>query len=554
MSENHSTASSINKVDVEHQEDSLDLRVQNDLEALDKHEISLVQVLRNHPVPKFNRNSVKLYLMCMALYLCSTMNGYDGSLMTGINTLPEYREHFNLKESPASTGLTFSIYPIGAMCATVFVPTSDVLGRIPGIAIGLIILIVGAIISATTNDFNTWIGARFLLSFGNCLATTTAPMYLQESIRPDMKVMALFYNTFYYIGSIIATFTLYGTKIHYTGHKTFSLALWFQLLCPGIVLSLLYFFPESPRYLYSKGKVEKCKEFIVKYHADGDENHPIVNAELFQIRESFEQGGYSKLKDYFDYTPFFRTKASRRRALLVVIWSWFCQYSGNQVITYYMTTLFENLGVTNAITRLLLTAVNSIVCLFCALGGVLTVENLGRRPILIYANIGFIISFSVLAGSTKAFHDDPDNKTAAQVGIAFIYIFQAVFFSFAFTPLQPSYPSEILDNSTRARGMGLWHLVSNAASTLNLYTAPLAMEKIKYWYYVFFVFWDFFQLVVIYFTFVETSRLSLEEIEYVFQSPKPVKESIRLSKAARSGHRSIIKETLTLFHAPKEID
>lgn len=550
----NSVSSSIQKPEIEHEENSLDLRAQNDLEALDKHEISLVQVLRNNPVPKFNKNSVKLYLMCMSLYLCSTMNGYDGSLMTGINTLPEYRDHFNLKESAASTGLTFLIYPIGAMCATLFVPTSDVLGRIPGIGIGLIILIVGAIMSATTSDFNTWIGARFLLSFGNCLATTTAPMYLQESIRPDMKVLALFYNTFYYIGSIIATFTLYGTKIHYEGHKTFSLALWFQVLCPGIVLSMLWFFPESPRYLYSKGKFDKCKDFIVKYHANGDENHPIVSAELGQIRASFEQSGYSKLKDYFDYTPFFRTKASRRRAGLVVIWSWFCQYSGNQVITYYMTTLFENLGITNATTRLLLTAINSVICLFFALGGVLTVENLGRRPILMYANIGFVISFSVLAGATKAFRDDPNNEVAAQVGIAFIYIFQAVFFSFAFTPLQPSYPSEILENLTRARGMGLWHLISNAASTLNLYTAPLAMERIHYWYYVFFVFWDAFQLTVIYFLFVETSRLSLEEIEYVFQSPTPVKESIRLSKAARSGHRSVIKETLSKFNAPKEID
>ena len=41
------------------------------------------------------------------------------------------------------------------------------------------------------------------------------------------------------------------------------------------------------------------------------------------------------------------------------------------------------------------------------------------------------------------------------------------------------------------------------------------------------------QFLVVYFFFVETSNLTLEETEHVFNSDHPVRESIRLSRASR---------------------
>ena len=520
------------KPDIEHKEGEIADDQLALLQAVDDHELSLNQLLHSHPVSNWTRDRIKLYMVCCCLYLCSTMNGYDGSLMTAINTLPEYLDYFNLEKTASGTGLVFSIYPIGSMCATLFVWLADYVGRVPSIGLGLIVLIAGALLSAITSDHDAFIAARFLISFGGTITAT--PAYLMEVVPANMKVMALMYNTFYYIGSIIATWVMYATSINFAGtHKSFSIALFCQVLCPGIVLANIWLFPESPRYLYSKNKIDKARDFIIKYHAAGQKDHPIVAAEMLQLSRSFEINGFLKAKDYLDFSVFFRGKAARKRTLLVVIWSWFCQYSGNQVITYYMTTLFLNLGIENATTRLLLTAVNSIICFFTATAGALTVERFGRRPLLLYACVGFIISFAALAGTSKAFHDDPNNQVAAKAGIAFIYIFQGVFFSYAFTPLQPTYPSEIVSNEMRARGLALWHLISNAASTLNLYTAPLAMERIRYWYYVFFVFWDLFELVVIYFFFIETSRLSLEEIEHVFMVEGSVKHSVKLSRAAK---------------------
>ncbi|EGV66656.1 hypothetical protein PSN45_002727 [Yamadazyma tenuis] len=526
------------KPEVSHDE-LADLRKEVEATAdLNNPDASLQKLLARHPVSEFSKTRIKLYVLCVCLYLCPTMNGYDGSLATSISTLPSFLDYFNLHNSPASTGLFFAIYPIAAMASTPFIPLlCDGIGRVKTIIIGLSILCVGAIVSATVKTLNLLIFARFLLSFGANIASSAAPMLLMETLPPNRKSMGLFFNTFYYVGSIVCTWASYGTSIAYDDEKQFKIPLWLQLLCPGICLLFVWMYPESPRYLYSKNRIDDCRQFLIKYHAGGDPNHPIVLAELNQIAQSFEVSGLLKPRDYFDFSGFLRTRSRRHRSLLVVVWSWFNQFSGNQVISYYMTTLFLNLGIKNATTRLLLTAVNSIICFLFASAGAFAMERIGRRPALLYANTGFIISFIALAVSTKKFDDDNDNKQAAAAGIAFIYIFQAVFFSFAMTPLQPTYPSEILSNDMRARGMAMYMFISNAASTLNLYTAPLAMQNITYWYYVFYVFWDTFQLVVVYFLFVETSNLTLEEIEHVFDTSNAVKESVRLSKKAKSSKK-----------------
>lgn len=56
---------------------------------------------------------VKLYGLVGVVLLCSTMNGFDSSLMGSINTLPNYTEYFDLPASGnASTGIVFAIFQV----------------------------------------------------------------------------------------------------------------------------------------------------------------------------------------------------------------------------------------------------------------------------------------------------------------------------------------------------------------------------------------------------------------------------------------------------------
>lgn len=56
---------------------------------------------------------IKLYGLVGVVLLCSTMNGFDSSLMGSINTLPNYTDYFGLPASGnASTGIVFAIFQV----------------------------------------------------------------------------------------------------------------------------------------------------------------------------------------------------------------------------------------------------------------------------------------------------------------------------------------------------------------------------------------------------------------------------------------------------------
>ncbi|KAI7127690.1 hypothetical protein KC352_g31789 [Hortaea werneckii] len=74
--------------------------------------------------------------------------------------------------------------------------------------------------------------------------------------------------------------------------------------------------------------------------------------------------------------------------------------------------------------------------------------------------------------------------------------------------------------------MGVFQLTSGCAGFVNTFAAPVALNNIGYWFYVFFVFWDLFEFVFIYFFYVETSKRTLEELDAIFEAPDPRKANL----------------------------
>ncbi|KAL2670177.1 hypothetical protein Neosp_015058 [[Neocosmospora] mangrovei] len=67
---------------------------------------------KNKPNPR-GPGYIKLYILASVVFLCSTMNGFDSSLMGSINALPNYTDYFGLPENGnASTGIVFAIFQV----------------------------------------------------------------------------------------------------------------------------------------------------------------------------------------------------------------------------------------------------------------------------------------------------------------------------------------------------------------------------------------------------------------------------------------------------------
>lgn len=233
----------------------------------------------------------------------------------------------------------------------------------------------------------------------------------------------------------------------------------------------------------------------------------------------------SSSSKWWDYRELWSSHGHRRRLVCVLGMAVMGQASGNSLSSYYLVTMMNTAGITDEKKVLALNATNSVLGLLGSLVGARLTDGVGRRPLLIYSTVCCSCIFAVITGSSKLAVDDPSNTHAANTTIAFVFLFGVVF-SVGWTAQQSMYIAETLTTSTRAKGTALGNFASSCISLVLAYSSGPAFERISYYFYLVFVFWDLVEVAFIYFFFPETKHRTLEELNEVFEAPDPVKKSL----------------------------
>lgn len=102
-------------------------------------------------------------------------------------------------------------------------------------------------------------------------------------------------------------------------------------MMPGIQLMAIWFLPESPRWLISKGKEAEAKKVLIKYHGNNNENDEFAHWEFAEItstlqleKEASAESGWMELV---------RTPGNRKRCGLIIATAIFSQCSGNGLVS-----------------------------------------------------------------------------------------------------------------------------------------------------------------------------------------------------------------------------
>ncbi|KAJ3543226.1 hypothetical protein NM208_g3686 [Fusarium decemcellulare] len=429
--------------------------------------------------------SKMMLLICLVAALnCATI-GYDASMMSSLNILSEFQTRFDIDTN--LKGLLTAAQNLGSIVAGFFVGTIvDKRGRKGGILVASLIVLVSCILHSTATTKAQLFVARILIGVAKSVDVAAVPTYLVELAPPTRRgFVAGLYWACWLLGAILSSAVGYGAR-SISGNWSW------RLICicmAGPALSCiisLFFIPESPRWLLSQGRDREALTVLAKFHGKGDESHPLVVAQYREIRESIAFEQENQFDSYIAWwKAFVAVKANLYRAFILITLGVFEQTIGSSIITFYLSSVLDLAGITSEKEQFAINVSQNCVAFLSALVGICFIDRVGRIPMLVG---GTTLCAAVLATTAGLTARETDNSNGRQGIIAMIFLFQ-IGYSSTWTPLSFSYCAEILNFTIRAKGMA---------------------------FYIVGVVWNLFVATVVFFTYLETSGLTLEQIDQRF--------------------------------------
>ncbi|KAL7963105.1 general substrate transporter [Trichoderma compactum] len=507
------------------------------------------EAMMKEPPRAWTTAQLLIYSFSIVAFFCSTMNGYDGSLINNLLQNPWFQAKYTSGNDGIWAGIVSSMYQIGGVVALPFVgPAIDGFGRRVGMLLGAGFIVIGTIVQGVSHSQGQFMGGRFLLGFGVSIAAAAGPMYVVEINHPAYRGrVGAMYNTLWFSGAIISAGAARG-GLNVGGDYSWRLITWLQALFAGLICIFAMFLPESPRWLYVHNKKEQAKAVLTKYHGNGNPDSPWVQLQLFEYEQLLNMDGADKR--WWDYRALFRSRSAVYRLLCNITITVFGQWAGNAVLSYFLGSVLDTAGYTGSIQQANITLINNCQQFAWAILGAFLVDRAGRRPLLLFSFsacvvvwLGMTIASARFAASQTGVDADGNaiynNPAASKAALAMIFIFGAVY-SVGITPLQALYPVEVLSFEQRAKGMAFSSFATNAAGLLNQFAWPVSMKKIGWHTYIIYTIWDLVQVIVVYFFIPETKGRTLEELDEIFEAKNPVKASTAKKSVAVDSHGGIV--------------
>ena len=275
----------------------------------------------------------------------------------------------------------------GTVVGAVFggAPTDRYGRRLTLIWIG-VFYFVSAVGSALANDPWTFAFFRFLGGLGVGVSTVAAPAFISEIAPPkDRGRLVALYQFNIVLGILLAfvsNYLLSGIPENawrwMMGAEAF----------PAFAYTVLVFFvPESPRWLLVKKQDKKSAEAILRSILPEEE----VAKEIAQIisHEAPTQTGETIF-----------SKKYRFPLLLAFLIAFFNQFSGINAFLYYAPRIFELAGL-EASAALLSSVGIGVTNLVFTLLGLSLIDRFGRRQLLYIGSFGYILSLSLVVPSQE---------------------------------------------------------------------------------------------------------------------------------------------------------
>nr|WP_267893622.1 D-xylose transporter XylE [Virgibacillus senegalensis] len=460
------------------------------------------------------KENKKLYIILVTLVatLGGLLFGYDTAVISGAEGALEAYFADSLNLSALVHGITVSSALIGCIIGGLLSGyLASGLGRKYSLILAALLFLVSALGSAFPEflfftkgeptmallvTFNLY---RIIGGIGVGLASAVSPMYIGEIAPPETRGSLVSLNQFAIIfGMLVVYFVNWGIAkgqtvawVNDTGWRYMFLS---EAIPAALFLFLLFFVPETPRYLVSKQQNEKARRILGKIY---DQN--MAKATMYEIEKSFDV----KKAKLFSY--------GKKIIVIGILLSVFQQFVGINVALYYAPRIFESMGAARD-ASMFQTIIMGMVNVIFTLIAIFTVDKFGRKPLLIIGSIGMAVGMFGVAG--MAF------SNAIGIGTLVFIIIYTASFMMSWGPIVWVLIAEIFPNKIRGQAVAIAVAAQWAANYFISSTYPSMMEFSGGLTYSFYGIMSVVSALFVWKMVPETKGRSLEELEMILVSQK----------------------------------
>jgi len=317
------------------------------------------------------------------------VGGFDTTVISG--AVPFVKKYFDLTESAGDLqlGLAVSCLGWGILGGTAFSGSlSDRFGRKKVLLVTALLFAGSALLSALSTQFALFVVSRVVGGIAVGGVILIAPAYVAEVGPPKLRGTLLWLNPLMIVTGISASFFSNWLLVD-AGQNNWRWMLGVVAIPAALYFFLLFFIPESPRWLLGRGKEQSAREILDRVRG-GQE----VETELENIRDSFtKKAAGAGLRGLLGGKMKFVI-------LIALAIAFFQQVTGINAVFYYLPTIFaEAGGAQNAAFRQ--AALVGLVNLAMTFAAIWLVDSLGRKPLLMLGAAGMTVS---LLTCSWAFH------------------------------------------------------------------------------------------------------------------------------------------------------
>ncbi|CUM57307.1 unnamed protein product [Debaryomyces fabryi] len=448
--------------------------------------------------------------------------GYDTGLINDIMEMTYVKENFpanghnfNVHERALITAILSLGTFFGALVAPLI---SDTWGRKFSIIVSsAIIFNVGNILQVSSTEVVLLCIGRAVSGLSVGILSAIVPLYQAEASPKWVRGSVVYtYQWAITWGLLIASAICQGAK-NMLNSGSYRIPVGIQFLWALILSIGMLFLPESPRFHVQKDNIQEALKCLARLRKVPTDDPELIE-ELVEIKANYD---YELSFGKATYIDCFRSGGGRNKQLTRMFTGIgvqaFQQSSGINFIFYYGVNFFASSGVNNYYLMSFITyAVNTLF----TIPGIILIEVIGRRKLLLFGGIGMAVSNFIIAIVGVSMSDE---AISSLICVSFSCVFIA-FFASSWGGAVWALTSDIYGIGIRQKAISLtaatnW-LVNFTFAFITPYLIDTGKHTAALGNKIFFI-WggcNALGVVFVYFMVYETKGLKLEEIDFMYKN------------------------------------